>query len=273
MRTFDIGEAFLAGGSHLFMIAGPCVIEDERITLEIARRLKGIFAETLGVGIPLIFKASYDKANRTSLGSFRGPGLERGLEILDRVRDQTGFPVLSDVHSVDEVARAAEVLDVLQVPALLCRQTDLVVEAARTMKPVNLKKGQFISPQDMRYVIEKASSTGNDRILVTEQGTCFGYNDLVVDFRSLAVLRGFGYPVVLDAGHSIGGHREFIAPLARAAVAVGVNGVFLEVHTKPDKARCDGQNSLDLADLPGLLAQLSAIQMGLEIGCRGKVGG
>jgi 2-dehydro-3-deoxyphosphooctonate aldolase (KDO 8-P synthase) len=257
---------FHIGAGDLVMIAGPCVIEDAALTLTIARTLKE-YADELS--LPLIFKASYDKANRTSLASFRGPGLEKGLAILARVRDEAGLPVLSDVHTVSEVAPAAAVLDVLQIPAFLCRQTDLVVAAAETGKPINLKKGQFMAPWDMAQVVEKARSTGNSHIFLTERGVSFGYNNLVVDMRSLAILRNLGCPVVLDATHSVqlpggqgscsGGQREFVPLLARAAVAAGVDGVFLEVHPNPDQARCDGPNSLPLKDVLPLWRTLKAL--------------
>jgi len=248
------------------MIAGPCVIEDAALTLEIAQALKEYAAE---LSLPLIFKASYDKANRTALASFRGPGLEKGLAILARVKEEVGLPVLSDVHRISEVAPAAKILDVLQIPAFLCRQTDLVVAAAATGKPVNIKKGQFLAPWDMAPVVEKTRSTGNTQIFLTERGTSFGYNNLVVDMRSLAILRGLGCPVVLDATHSVqlpgsqgscsGGQREFVPLLARAAVAAGVDGVFLEVHPNPDQARCDGPNSLPLKDVLPLWRTLKAL--------------
>jgi 2-dehydro-3-deoxyphosphooctonate aldolase (KDO 8-P synthase) len=257
---------FSIGDGNLVMIAGPCVIESEAATLKIARALQDIAGE---LALPLIFKASYDKANRTSLSSYRGPGLAKGLEILARVKAEVGLPVLSDVHQVADVAPAAEVLDILQIPAFLCRQTDLVVAAARTGKVVNIKKGQFLAPWDMRPVVEKARAAGNDRIILTERGASFGYNNLVVDFRSLPLLRGLGCPVVLDVTHSVqlpggqgtcsGGQREFIAPLARAAVAVGVDGLFMEVHADPDKALCDGPNSLPLKDVPALWRELKAL--------------
>jgi 2-dehydro-3-deoxyphosphooctonate aldolase (KDO 8-P synthase) len=220
--------------------------------------------------VPFIFKASYDKANRMSLDSFRGPGLRKGLDILRTVKEEVNVPVLSDVHSVDEVRQAACVLDVIQIPALLCRQTDLVVAAAKTGKAVNIKKGQFVAPWDMLPIIKKAESAGNRNIIITERGVSFGYNNLVTDFRSLAVLRGFGYPVIYDATHSIqlpggkgtcsGGQREYVAALCRAAVAFGCDGLFLEVHTDPDKALCDGPNMIDLKELEQLLAQVKRIQ-------------
>lgn len=265
-REVPVGSVILGGGNPLVLIAGPCVIESERDTLEIARRLKEI---TAAAGVPLIFKASYDKANRTSIRSFRGPGPERGLRVLMRVREDLGVPVLSDVHETDQVYEAGQVLDVLQIPAFLCRQTDLVVAAARTGKVVNVKKGQFLAPRDMKNVIEKILSVGNENILLTERGISFGYNNLVVDFRSLVIMAELGYPVVFDATHSVqipagagtasGGNREFIAPLSRAAVAVGCDALFVEVHPDPDKALSDGPNSLKLEDLPDLLRQVKAI--------------
>jgi len=260
----QIADFWVGGG--LVMIAGPCVIEDEGLTLEIARILKGYARE---VELPLIFKASYDKANRTSLHSYRGPGLKKGLKILARVKEEVGLPVLSDVHRVSEVAPAAEVLDVLQIPAFLCRQTDLVLAAAATGKPLNIKKGQFMAPWDMAPVVAKARSTGNANIMLTERGSSFGYNNLVVDMRSLAILRGLGCPVILDATHSVqlpggqgtcsGGQREFVPLLARAGVAAGVDGIFLEVHPEPEKARCDGPNSWPLQDVAALWRQLAEL--------------
>jgi 2-dehydro-3-deoxyphosphooctonate aldolase (KDO 8-P synthase) len=260
--------AITMGGAHssLVLIAGPCVIEGEEFTLSVAQRLKEIAQE---IPIPLIFKASYDKANRTSLSSARGPGLEEGLRILGRVKGEVGVPVISDVHSVSEVARAAEVLDVIQIPAFLCRQTDLLVEAGRTGRPINVKKGQFLAPWDMVHVVEKITSTGNDQIILTERGTSFGYNNLVSDIKALPLMRELGYPVVYDATHSVqlpggagkasGGNREFIPHLARAAVGAGVDGVFLEVHPNPDQAFSDGANSLQLDALALLLLQLTVI--------------
>ncbi len=265
ITTVQVGNLQLGGG-ELVMIAGPCVIEDAGLTLEIAHTLKQYAAE---LALPLIFKASYDKANRTSLASFRGPGLEAGLAILARVKEETGLPVLADVHQVSEVSPAAKILDVLQSPAFLCRQTDLIVAAAATGKAVNIKKGQFMAPWDMAQVVEKARSTGNSRIFLTERGASLGYNNLVVDFRSLAILRGLGCPVVLDATHRVqlpggegscsGGQREFVPLLARAGVAAGVDGIFLEVHPEPAQARCDGPNSLPLAEVLPLWRTLKAL--------------
>ncbi len=261
-----IGEIMVGGGAPLVLIAGPCVIEGEEFTLSLAKDLLEI---SRNIPIPLIFKASYDKANRTSISSNRGPGLVEGLRILQRVKEEVGLPILSDVHSVSEVPRAAEVLDVIQIPAFLCRQTDLVVEAGRTGRPINVKKGQFLAPWDMVHVVEKITSTGNEQILLTERGTSFGYNNLVSDIKALPIMQRLGYPVIYDATHSVqlpggagkasGGNREFIPHLARAAVGAGVDGVFLEVHPNPDQALSDSANSLKLDALSPLLRQLGGI--------------
>ena len=265
-REIKIQEVAIGGKNPFVLIAGPCVIEGREETLRIAESLQEI---TSAVSVPLIFKSSYDKANRSSLKSFRGPGLERGLEILREVRKRLNLPVLSDVHRFEEIQEAALVLDVIQIPAFLCRQTDFVMEVARTGKPVNVKKGQFIAPLEVKNIIDKITSTGNQKILITERGFTFGYNNLVADMRSLVILKQFGYPVVFDATHSVqlpggntdssGGEREFIPPLSRAAVAVGVDALFLEVHEKPDQALCDGPNSLTLKELPSLLSTLKEI--------------
>jgi 2-dehydro-3-deoxyphosphooctonate aldolase (KDO 8-P synthase) len=267
-HTVHIGEITIGGGASLVLIAGPCVIEGEAFTLSLAASLQKVSRE---LGIPLIFKASYDKANRTSISSARGPGLEEGLRILQWVKEEVGLPIISDVHQVSEVPRAAQVLDVIQIPAFLCRQTDLVVEAARTGKPINVKKGQFLAPWDMAHVVEKIISTGNEQILLTERGTSFGYNNLVSDMKALPIMRGLGYPVIFDATHSVqlpggagkasGGNREFIPSLSRAAVGAGVDGVFLEVHPEPERALSDGANSLALDALSPLLKQLKAIDL------------
>ncbi len=272
-EAVPIGKITIGAGHPLVIIAGPCVIEDEKTPLEIARHLKTLCA---ALSLPLIFKASYDKANRTSIHSFRGPGLTEGLAVLARVRTELNIPVLSDVHRIGEVARAAEVLDVIQVPAFLCRQTDFVLEVARTGKPVNIKKGQFLSPWDVASVVEKVCSTGNRQVIVTERGTMFGYNNLVVDFRGIEVIRDSGRPVIFDATHSVqtpggagsssGGDRRFAPVLARAAVAAGADGIFTEVHTDPDRALCDGPNSLPLDALSGLYAELKAIRAALAGG-------
>lgn len=248
------------------MIAGPCVIESRKMTLRIARALKEITAK---VKAPLIFKASYDKANRTSVKSFRGPGWAEGLDILAEVRREFKIPVLSDVHNPQEIEQAAGVLDVLQIPAFLCRQTDLLLEAGKTGKPVNIKKGQFLAPWDMAQVVKKVESTGNRDILLTERGTSFGYNTLVSDFRSLSIMRETGYPVVFDATHSVqqpgglgtasGGNSEYIPLLARCAVAAGCDAVFMEIHPNPKKALSDGPNMLPLSALEKLLIDLQAI--------------
>jgi 2-dehydro-3-deoxyphosphooctonate aldolase (KDO 8-P synthase) len=249
-----------------FLIAGPCVIENPRHPGQVAARLKEIAGE---LGITLVFKASYDKANRSSLGSFRGPGLERGLEILAGVRERHGVPILTDVHEVAQVEKAAAVADVLQIPAFLCRQTDLVLAAARTGRIVNIKKGQFMAPWDMKGVLEKAAATGNPRIMVTERGFSFGYNNLVVDMRSFPTLRSLGHPVVFDITHSVqrpgglgdrsGGEAHFIDTLGPAGVAAGVHGVFMEVHENPARALSDGPNAYRLARLPALLRRLLAV--------------
>lgn len=265
-RTIRLRDWSLGGGHPLFLIAGPCVIESRSHCLDLAGRLGEITAR---LEIPFIFKASYDKANRTSVRSFRGPGIDEGLEILETVRRQIGAPVLSDVHSPTEADQAGRVLDVLQVPAFLCRQTDLLLAAARTGRIVNVKKGQFLAPWDAENILEKIASAGNRQILLTERGTSFGYNNLVVDFKSLPVMRGFGFPVVFDATHSVqlpggggiqsSGQAEFIEPLARAAVAVGVDGLFCEVHENPEAALSDGANALRLDRLESMLNQLKEI--------------
>jgi 2-dehydro-3-deoxyphosphooctonate aldolase (KDO 8-P synthase) len=262
----DGPNIIIGGGNPLVLIAGPCVIEGREITLRTAKKLKEIASS---ISIPLIFKSSYDKANRTSIDSYRGPGLLEGLRILDEIRLKFRLPVLSDIHRFEEIERAASVLDVLQVPAFLCRQTDFITEIARTKKVVNLKKGQFLAPWDMKNIIEKIESVDNDKILLTERGTSFGYNNLVADMRSLPIMKSLGYPVVFDATHSIqlpggkgkvsGGQREFVPCLSRAAVAVGIDAVFMEVHEDPDLALCDGPNSISLDSLPGLLMQIKKI--------------
>ena len=264
--AFQIANVTFTPNEPFFVIAGPCVIEDEDTALTVARYLKET-GEALG--IPVIFKTSYDKANRTSLDSFRGPGLAKGLEIIARIKEDTGLPVLSDVHETAEVAKAAEVLDIIQIPAFLCRQTDLLLAAAHSGRPVNLKKGQFVSPWDLKGAVNKITSTGNRSILLTERGASFGYNNLVVDMRSIPVMKGFGFPVVFDATHSVqlpvgegsssGGQREFVEYLARAAVAAGASGVFIEIHPRPDSALCDGPNSLALEKVKPLLRLLKEI--------------
>lgn len=254
------------GKDHFFFIGGPCVIESRASALDAAYFLKNA-CEALE--IPYIFKSSYDKANRTSVQSYRGPGLEEGLSILKEVREKADVPVLTDIHSVPEASRTAKVADILQIPAFLARQTDLLLAAGKTGKPVNVKKAQFLAPWDMAQVIEKIRSTGNDRILLTERGTQFGYNNLVVDMRSIPIMRQWGYPVVFDATHSVqlpggqgscsGGQRQYVAHLACAAVAAGADGIFIEAHENPEKALCDGPNSVPLSEVPALLTVLAEI--------------
>jgi 2-dehydro-3-deoxyphosphooctonate aldolase (KDO 8-P synthase) len=272
---FSIGEVHVGAG-ELFFIAGPCVIESEAHALKMAESITTIAS---GKKLPYIFKASYDKANRTAIGSFRGPGIAEGLRILARIRKEFGLPVLTDVHEVADVPRVAETVDVLQIPAFLCRQTDLLVAAAVSGRVVNIKKGQFVSPWDMRHAVDKVRGAGAQRVLLTERGASFGYNNLVVDMRSLAIMRAYA-PVVFDATHSVqlpsaggpngqgtqqsGGQPEFIPLLARAAVAAGVDGVFMEVHDDPSQAKSDGANSLDLKDLADVLEQLIAVHQVLD---------
>ncbi|MDI6890582.1 MAG: 3-deoxy-8-phosphooctulonate synthase [Thermodesulfovibrionales bacterium] len=265
-KEINIANTNLGGNNPLFIIAGPCVIESEDIVFSTTERLKEICK---GFGLPLLFKSSYDKANRTSLNSYRGPGIDRGLKILSDVRSRFNIPVISDVHSVEEVKPAAEILDALQIPAFLCRQTDLILAASKTGKPVNIKKGQFLAPWDIKNVIDKFVSTGNHNLFITERGTSFGYNNLVVDFRGLSIMRSFGYPVIFDVTHSLqlpggqgscsGGQREYAEPLARAAVVVGVDGLFMEVHPEPDKALCDGPNMIKLTEVEKVLTTIKAI--------------
>jgi len=262
-HSIRLGKITLGAGQPLFLIAGPCVIESERHAMKMAQRLH---TTARALGIPFVFKASFDKANRTSIDSYRGPGLERGLEILAGIKRKLGILVLTDVHEVSQVAPAAEVCDVIQVPAFLSRQTDLLVEAGRSGAAVNIKKGQFLSPWEIGQAIRKVESTGNHRILVTERGTTFGYNNLVVDMRGLAVMKEFGYPVVLDVTHSLqlpggegkrsGGQPQFIETLARAGVAAGVDGLFMEVHDNPERALSDGANALDLKRFKPLVKKL-----------------
>jgi 2-dehydro-3-deoxyphosphooctonate aldolase (KDO 8-P synthase) len=265
-REITIDCIKIGADRPLVLIAGPCVIESESATLRHAERLLTICN---GLSMPLIFKASYDKANRTSIGAFRGPGLKEGLKILSKVKESLGIPVLSDIHSIEQISPAAEVLDVLQIPAFLCRQTDLLIAAAKSGRVINVKKGQFLAPWDMKNVAGKLAASGNVQIILTERGVSFGYNNLVVDMRSFPVMRATGYPVVFDATHSVqlpggqgessGGQREFVEYLSRAAVATGIDGIFMEVHEDPDKALCDGPNSIPLSELPQLLKRLRAI--------------
>ena len=259
-RIVKVAQIQIGGGAPLTVIAGPCVIESREAALRHAGALREIADR---VGVPYIFKSSYDKANRSSVNSFRGPGLEKGLEILLEVKRKMGVPVLTDVHEIDQVAAVKEVADVLQIPAFLCRQTDFVLTVAKSGRVVNVKKGQFLAPWDMRNVLDKILSTGNDRVLLTERGTSFGYNNLVSDMRSLVVMRELGFPVVFDATNSLqlpgglgsasGGERKYIPALARAGVAAGVDALFMEVHEDPDQAMSDGPNSLQLRDFEGLL--------------------
>jgi 2-dehydro-3-deoxyphosphooctonate aldolase (KDO 8-P synthase) len=273
--SFQVGDVRIGSG-NLFLIAGPCVIESEEHALRMAEIIKGV---TRALGFPVIFKASYDKANRTSIRSFRGPGIKEGLRILKKIKNELQIPVLTDVHEVADVAKAAEVVDVLQIPAFLCRQTDLVVAAALSGRAVNIKKGQFVSPWDMRHAVEKCREAGNTQVFLTERGTSFGYNNLVVDMRSLSIMRKFA-PVVFDATHSVqlpsaqthdkgpaisGGQPEFIPVLARAAVAAGVDGVFLEVHDNPKDAKSDGANALESTKLREVLKELLAVRKALDV--------
>ncbi len=270
-QSVKIGGFSIGSGRPFALIAGPCVIENHETPYEIAARLKQL---TDRLDIPYIFKASYDKANRTSIHSFRGPGITEGLEVLSRIRQELGVPVLSDIHQLADVAPAGRVLDVIQIPAFLCRQTDLLVEAAKTGKPLNIKKGQFLSPWDMTNVVEKIRHAGNNQILITERGAMFGYNNLVSDFRSIPIMQKTGCPVVFDATHSVqlpggagsasGGQREFAPLLARAAIAVGADALFIEVHPDPDQALSDGPNAIKLDDVEKLLIRLKNIQQAVN---------
>jgi 2-dehydro-3-deoxyphosphooctonate aldolase (KDO 8-P synthase) len=270
MQSVSVKDIKIGDRNQLVLIAGPCVIESQQLCFDTAKRIKDI---TLKLDIPFIFKSSFDKANRLSIDSFRGPGIKKGLEILYKLKQQLKIPVLSDIHCQKEISEAAKVLDIIQIPAFLCRQTDIVITAAKTGKVINVKKGQFLAPWDILPILKKIESTGNKKILITERGVCFGYNNLVSDFRSLSIMRGFGYPVIYDATHSIqlpgakgissGGQREFVAGLSRAAVAFGCNGLFLEVHPDPDKALCDGPNMINLKELEKLLKQIKKIEAAL----------
>jgi len=266
MPSVNVDKLTFGGGGPLVLIAGPCAIESEALTLRIAERLKVLTQE---IGCGLVFKASYDKANRTSVTSFRGPGLEEGLRILQKVKAEFELPILSDVHDLSQVEPAAEILDILQIPAFLSRQTDLLVAVGRTGKAVNLKKGQFLAPWDVEHGIKKIESTGNNRILLTERGASFGYNNLVTDMRSLVIMRETGYPVIFDATHAVqlpggaggasSGQRQYVGALSRAAAATGIDGLFWEVHENPDQALCDGPNSLPLDQVKVQLQQVLAI--------------
>jgi 2-dehydro-3-deoxyphosphooctonate aldolase (KDO 8-P synthase) len=265
-HTFSVGNIKFGGGGPLFLIAGPCVIENEGHALMMAEKLGAVAGE---LGVPYIFKASYDKANRTSVASYRGPGLKNGLKILAKIKKKTGLPILTDVHQASEVEAAAEVCDILQIPAFLSRQTDLLVAAGKSGRVVNIKKGQFLAPAEMGNAAEKVASTGNEKIILTERGNSFGYQNLVVDMRSFPMMRKFGYPVVFDVTHSVqlpggegkrsGGQPEFIEPLARAGVAAGVDGIFLEVHDNPGKALSDGSNALPLGQFRPLMEKIVAL--------------
>jgi 2-dehydro-3-deoxyphosphooctonate aldolase (KDO 8-P synthase) len=269
-REVAIGSVCFGGALPAALIAGPCVIEDEETPLRIARRLAEISAD---LSFPIVFKASYDKANRTSVTSFRGIGVERGLSVLARVREETGLPLLSDVHGADEVEAAAAVLDCLQVPAFLCRQTDLLVACGESGKAVNVKKGQFLSPDQVGNILDKVKSTGNENVCLTERGVSFGYGALITDFRAIPKMQAFGHPVVFDGTHSVqqpgglgtksGGEREMVPYLVRAAAAAGADAFFLEVHEDPEKALSDGPNMLTLDDLPDLLREITAIRRAL----------
>jgi len=266
MKEIIVGKVKIGGGNPLILIAGPCVIESEKSALNAAEKLRDICEE---INIPLIYKSSYDKANRTSVKSFRGLGIKKGLKILKKVRDKFNIPVLSDIHKEEEIEDAAEVLDIIQIPAFLSRQTDMIIKAAKTDRVVNVKKGQFLAPWDIKNIIDKVESTGNKKILITERGVSFGYNNLVADMRALPIMRSYGYPVIFDATHSLqlpssagsssGGQREFVPHITRAAVAAGCDGIFMEVHPNPDKAPCDGPNMLKMDDLPHLLKQIKEI--------------
>jgi len=274
---FQVGNVTI-GGDKLFLIAGPCVIESEDHAIKMAEAIAGV---ARALRVPYIFKASYDKANRTSLKSYRGPGISAGLRILKKISRTVHLPVLTDVHEAVDVQRVAEVADILQIPAFLSRQTDLLIAAAKSGRAVNIKKGQFLSPWDMRHAVEKCRAAGNDNVFVTERGSSFGYNNLVVDMRALAIMRSFA-PVVFDATHSVqlpssagengvaasGGQPEFIPVLARAAVAAGVDGIFMEVHDDPKHAKSDGPNALNLKDLRGLLINLLALNKAFTAGRR-----
>lgn len=270
-KEISIGRVKIGGKNPLVLIAGPCVIESETSAFKHARTLKEIAKRA---GIPFIYKSSYDKANRTSIDSYRGPGLKRGLEILKRIKEELGLPVLSDVHCIEEIEKAAEVIDIIQVPAFLSRQTDLIIAAAKTGKAINIKKGQFLAPWDMKHVIKKIESTGNKKILLTERGVSFGYNNLVSDFRSILIMKEFGYPVAYDATHSVqtpagegdrsGGEARFIPYLSMAAVTCGVDALFVEAHEEPDTALSDGPNMVRLSELEKMLAKVKDVEKAVK---------
>jgi 2-dehydro-3-deoxyphosphooctonate aldolase (KDO 8-P synthase) len=266
MKQIKIGDFVIGDNKKFILIAGPCVLENEESAMNTARYLQKLTAK---LKIPFIFKASYDKANRTSIKSYRGPGAKKGLAILKNIKEELNIPVLSDVHRFEEIDAATQILDVVQVPAFLCRQTDFIIEIAKKAHVINVKKGQFLAPWDVANIIEKAKAVGNENIMITERGASFGYNNLVFDVRSLPIIRGMGYPVIFDATHAVqlpggegttsGGERDMVKYLARAAVAAGVDGIFLEVHRDPQKALCDGANSLYLSELEELLTMLKQI--------------
>ncbi len=272
VKEIRVRNIRIGGDNPLVLIAGPCVIETEEETFQTAKRLKEIASE---LDIPFIFKSSYDKANRTSLKSYRGPGLKKGLEILGKVKKELNIPLLIDVHEREEVPTVSTVADILQIPAFLCRQTDFVLAVAKAGKPMNIKKGQFLAPWDVKNIIEKIESVGNKNILLTERGTTFGYNNLVVDMKSLPIMRSFGYPVIFDATHSVqlpggvgiatGGNRNYIPHLARAAVACGVDALFLEAHPNPDKALSDGPNMMEIEEVPKLLREVKEIDRIIKV--------
>lgn len=273
VKQVKIRDRMLGRPAPFVLFSGPCVIEDKQNAYNIAEYLKKL---TERLEIQFIFKASYDKANRTSIGSFRGPGLTAGLDVLSAIRGDLGIPVMSDVHQVSEIEFAAAVLDVIQIPAFLCRQTDLIVAAAKTGKPLNIKKGQFLAPWDMTHAVEKARSAGNDRIMITERGAMFGYNNLVTDFRAIPIMQQTGCPVIFDATHSVqlpgggggvsSGQREFAPLLARAAISVGADGIFMETHPDPEHARSDGPNAVRLENMESILLQLKGIETALNKG-------
>jgi 2-dehydro-3-deoxyphosphooctonate aldolase (KDO 8-P synthase) len=277
-KSVKVGGFEIGAGKSLALIAGPCVIEGREAALRHASLIREV---TDRVGIPYIYKSSFDKANRSSLESYRGPGIELGLEILAEVKEKIGVPLLTDVHEKEQVSLVQEVVDVLQIPAFLCRQTDFIIAVAQSGRVINVKKGQFLAPWDMRNVIEKIVSTGNEQVMVTERGVSFGYNHLISDMRSLVVMRELGYPVVFDATHSLqlpgglgkasGGERQFIGALARAGVAVGIDAIFMEVHENPDRALSDGPNSLSLRDLEGLLKRLKEIDGIVKDGLKDRI--
>ena len=272
VKQIKIRELKIGNGAPLVLIAGPCVIEDKESCMETARRLVKITQE---LKIPFIFKSSFDKANRSSLNSYRGPGLTKGLKVLNQIKQSLRIPILSDVHCREQVEPAAEVLDVIQIPAYLSRQTDLILAAAQTQKAINVKKGQFMAPWDIIQIIKKIESKGNKKIIITERGVSFGYNNLVSDLRSLAIMRSFGYPVIYDATHSVqlpaqkgessSGERQYVLPLSRAAVAFGCDGLFIETHISPDKALCDGPNMISLKELAILLKQIKKLEAALWV--------